>query len=212
MCKAEELKIVLRESSRKLLSSKCVLRTHLNFSEELINTLSNKYNILVATVNKKYLEDDVDVTIQNVQYLNTKVTFSLFAEELKKIIDNSFRGLDYKNDNELLKEHIINYNKCNRCHNFLSCTCRVCNVNGINIQYNVIDSNPDIVLCITQPNLHNNAIETLETLTEYHKIKLVVYDKPMSKNYPIVGINLDRIPLGVMTNIVTVISEDLHKR
>lgn len=208
MCNSEELNIKLKHNNRKDNLRKCILRTHLRFSDELIGVLLNKYNVLTEIVNKEEIDEGMDITVENISYLDTKSTFSLFAEELKRLIKQSS---NQKEECELLREHIVNYNKCNRCNNFLNCTCRRCNLNGIDMQYNVIEHNPNIVLGVTNPNLNPNAIDTLKTLAEFHNIKLTVYDKIMSDNYPIVGINLHRIPLGVMTNIVTVISDGLHK-
>lgn len=208
--KPDNLEIKLIRTHNNSAIDQCVIKTSLNLSQEFKCLVNQKYNAVTKVISEdelKAIDKTAHVVIENILGLNTKATFNLFKSELEDLIERDLVYPGNKNVNNDSK--IVNYDKCSLCTKLANCNCRRLTINGINIQYNILPSSDSVAIGVNRKHLTEDKLDAIRTLTEYHNIKLVCYDKIVSDKYTVIGINLHLMTLGLITNIASIISSEL---
>lgn len=101
---------------------------------------------------------------------------------------------------------ILNCNRCENCNDYISCPCRVMELNGRKIQYNLLADAP-AVIGIYSGDISKHNRDIVDMLAKFHDISLTYFDQRMSNRHTITGINLDKVPVGVMVNIINLLEK-----
>lgn len=99
---------------------------------------------------------------------------------------------------------MLNCNKCTNCGDYISCSCRMMELNGKRIQYNLLPGTPPVI-GIYSGYISKRSKDIVNMLAQFHDIKVAYYEYKMSTHHAITGINLDKIPVGVMVNIINLL-------